>query len=283
MPLFSERHGHVQPKKIAFINELPLKLRYPIFDLLQRYFPTAFLKERVQAILDPYGIDSLPRHSGPLSISKEHDNPDLIALKRVLLGCEWFQVYDILEDTFAQLRFYEEELAPLDEEPRASRLQKAINDYFVHAGIGWKMVDGKITTRQDEAAETAIQAAISELDQGGRPTAAKHIQSALHALSERPKPNTSGAVAHATNSVECVLGDVTGKALTLGKYLDQYPKIFHPALKKTLDGIYGFASDAGARHGKEGVEPSLDEAQFAVTTCAAACAFLNAAHPRARQ
>jgi hypothetical protein len=68
--------------------------------------------------------------------------------------------------------------------------------------------------------------------------------------------------------------------MTLGKYLDKHPDLFHPSLKKALDGVYGYASDAGARHGKEGKEPSFDEAQFAVTACAAACTLLTAMNPK---
>ena len=56
--------------------------------------------------------------------------------------------------------------------------------------------------------------------------------------------------------------------MTLRKYLDKNPSLFHPALKKGLDGIYGYASDEGARHGKEGTEPTGEEAEFAVAVCA---------------
>ena len=92
--------------------------------------------------------------------------------------------------------------------------------------------------------------------------------------------NTPGAVSHATNAVECVLHDITGQEMTLGGYLDKYPQLFHPALKKALNGVYGYASDAGARHGREGKAPSFDEAQFAVTTCAATCTLLTAMNPK---
>jgi len=227
--------------------------------------------ERISAILNPYGITPLPGYKEPLQVpmegdtpgqvSKEEDTPEQAALKRVLLGCEWFQVYDILEDIFGQLRFHELQLAEPYEEPRAYPLQKKINEYFAYAGIGWQMIDGQIIAQQDEADEIAIRTAESELAKGDRPTAAQRLHSAVRALSERPKPDTAGAVSHATSAVECVLGDITGNpSLTLGKQLDdkqsiQYPFPLHSALKKALEGIYGFASDAGARHGKEGVEP----------------------------
>jgi hypothetical protein len=50
---------------------------------------------------------------------------------------------------------------------------------------------------------------------------------------------------------------------------------FIQRLSKGLDGIYGYASDEGARHGKEGTEPSRDDAEFTIATCAAVCTLLT--------
>jgi hypothetical protein len=155
-----------------------------------------------------------------------------------------------------------------------------INGYFRHAGIGWELREGKIVTRGGEEFQEAVKAAASQLVEDRRPTAAGHIQSAIRALSARPRADTPSAVSHATSSVECVLNDITGEATTLGRYLDKYPKLFHPSLKKALDGVYGYASDSGARPGKEGREPTFAEAQFAVSTCAAACRLLTATNPK---
>jgi hypothetical protein len=283
MPSFSQRQGYVRPRKVEFRESLPTSLRLPILNILKDCLGAEFLMERISAILDPYGINSLPQYKESLLVSKDEDSPRHVALKRVLLGCEWFQVHDILEDIFDQLRFYEDELAAPDEEHRAFPLQQKINEYFAYAGIGWQMVNGQIIARLDEADEIAIQESQSELLDGGRPTAAQRLHSAVRALSERPKPDTAGAVSHAISAIECVLGDITGNpSLTLGKQLDtkQFPAQLHGALKKSLDGIYGFASDAGARHGKEGIEPNVEEARFIVTTCAAACSLLNAVSPK---
>jgi hypothetical protein len=68
--------------------------------------------------------------------------------------------------------------------------------------------------------------------------------------------------------------------MTLGKYLDKHSNLFHPALKKGLDGIYGYASDEGARHGKEGTEPSSEDAEFVVATCAAVCTLFTRKHTK---
>lgn len=190
--------------------------------------------------------------------------------------CDWFKVYDIIEALYATLLKRDERLF----EKNAPGFEKELNDAFVEEGIGWQLVKGQIVARGDEGFQKAVKTAASQLQENQRPTAASHIQSAVRALSARPKANTPGAVAHATSAVECLLHDITGHAMTLGGYLDKYPQLFHPALKKALNGVYGYASDAGARHGKEGKEPNFDEAQFVVTTCAATCTLLTAMNPK---
>ncbi len=142
-----------------------------------------------------------------------------------------------------------------------------------------ELVDGKVVIRGDEAFEATVKTAVEALEETQRPTAAAHLSFALAALSERPKVNTSGAVCHATNAVECVLGDITGQTMTLRKYLDKNPNLFHAALKQGIDKIYSYASDQ-ARHGKEGTQPAREDAEFTVAICAAVCTLLTRKHSK---
>jgi hypothetical protein len=194
----------------------------------------------------------------------------------LVYGCDWFRVYDIIEAIYAAL-------VTSTRRENAEKFAAEINTVFVEEGIGWQLVNGQIVTRGDEGFQRAVNMAATRLQDTHRPTAAGHIQSAIKALSERPQANTAGAVSHATNAVECLLNDITGEVMTLAKYLDKHPRLFHPALKKALDGLYGYASDAGARHGKEGTVPAFAEAQFAVSTCAATCTLLTASNPKSGQ
>jgi hypothetical protein len=273
---FSERHGHIQVKQIIYRDDLPAKCRSPIFTILKRY-ANSILWERIQYMFgDPYAALS-PSQPIPASQASHYD---LIEAQRFLQRCPWFQVYDVIEDIFKQLDFYEEIRSDPDEELRAYPFQDEINAYFMHTGIGWQLLNGEIVTRSDEAFEGTVKTAVAVLEQARKPTAAGHLRFAITALSARPKANTSGAVAQATNAVECVLGQITGQALTLGAYLDKHRSLFHPALKKGLDGIYGYASDQGARHGKEGTEPTIEEAEFVVAACAAVCNLLTRKPPK---
>jgi hypothetical protein len=207
-------------------------------------------------------------------------------IERRIRECEWFYVYTIIEQMDEWLRFADEynppeegfvrhEALPAD---RSKGFTTEVNAFFEDNRIGWQLVSGEIVTRCDEAFENTMKTAKSVLKKNTMPTAAEHLEFAVSALSARPEPNTSGAVAHATNAVECVLGEITGEKTALGDHLKKKPAIFHPALKKGLEGIYGYASDEGARHGKEGTKPAREEAEFVLATCAAVCTLLARKH-----
>jgi AbiJ N-terminal domain 4 len=280
---FSTRQGFVRPKEIVFRDELPDELRQPIIDILWHSNSTAFLRERIERLFNPYGIDELPKRMSPMFVSTEEQKDlNFIEIKRVLLGCEWFQLFDLIEDIFQQLDFYDtEHRTDPEEESQSYPFQNIINGYFVHAGIGWRLVDGKVMARGDAAFEHTVQVAETELKSGGRTTAAECIEDAIRNLSFRPKPRLGAAVSRAMNSMECVLHDITGEnKMGLGDYLQSYPDHFPGGLAKTFGGLWGYASNEGARHGKEGVEPPREEAEFIVSIAAALTTYLNRKYPR---
>jgi len=81
--------------------------------------------------------------------------------------------------------------------------------------------------------------------------------------------------------MECVLHDVTQKSMTLGGYIKKHPDLFPGAMKAAFAALWGYTSQEGARHGKEGIEPPREEAEFIVAIAAALTTYLNRKHPRA--
>jgi hypothetical protein len=82
--------------------------------------------------------------------------------------------------------------------------------------------------------------------------------------------------------MECVLHDITGEEkMKFSGYLQRYPDLVPGGLATTFGGLWGYASNEGARHGKEGVEPPREEAEFIVAIAAALTTYLNRKHPRA--
>jgi hypothetical protein len=262
---FSQRAGFIQPKQIVYRDDLPTGLRMPILGIIHNFANSDYSAEILHKLLDPY-------RTSPDSEMSEAD---------LFLTMDWFRVFDLIERVYDGLYFHDTELLELGEEPRSSPFRKAINDFFIHEGIGWQLnEDGAIVTRGDESFAQAINDAVGQLQTAQRPTAADHIQSALHDLSLKPKANTSGAVSHSTSAVECVLHDITGKSMTLSNHLRHHPDLFHPGIRNALTAIYGYAGDEGARHGKEGTQPSFEEAQFVVAVCAATCTLLTSNNPK---
>lgn len=277
---FSVRQGLIAAPAIRYRDDLPKQLREPIFQTCRRYLPPDFLWERVQAIMNPYGIDEMPR-GGSIAIAKEEDHPDIVAAKQALLNCEWFRLYDVVEDLYRELVHYESEFAPEDEKPRAYPFRNDLNEYFRYAGIGWQLSsDGQIVTRGDDAFEQTVHTAEQELNNAGRTTAANRLKKAVQGLSARPQADTAGAISHATGAIECVLHDITGQATTLGRYLNRHTTLFPASMRKALDGLWGFSSEEGARHGREGAEPARADAEFIVAVSAAVTTYLNRKHPR---
>jgi AbiJ N-terminal domain 4 len=270
---FSKRKGYsAEPKEITIREEAPENLRYCVLQVaIDLGWNPSALRDIICRVLRE--VPDSNNWSEYPNIWHE--------VQQLLSGCEWYKVYDIIEAFYAHFAEYDADNR--GKTPVAPRFVDEINSFFFEKGIGWQLIKGEIVTRGDEAFEGTVRKATKVLEDDEKPTAAGHLRFAVNALSTRPKPNTSGAVAHATSAVECVLGEITGHAMTLGKYLDKYPSLFHPALKKGLDGIYGYASDEGARHGKEGTEPAREEAEFVVVACAAVCCLLTRKQSSAHQ
>jgi AbiJ N-terminal domain 4 len=280
---FSSRHGHVQPKPIVHREDLPEWARKVIFGILAKYTTNGVLSEILTSILKPF-----QEYETNLIWMMENQTD----VEATFLRMEWFHVYDVIEAVHSALEYHDENhvdpvydwnqnpTGEFTEEFRAEPFRLEINRYFVYAGIGWELTDeSKVVARGDKNFTQAIEAATAELIETKRPSAAEYLQNAQQALSQRPKPNTGGAVSQATNAIEALLHNITGEAMTLGKYLDRYPTLFHSALKQAIDKLYGYASDV-ARHGKEGgPQPTPAEARYILTVCAATCTLLAGSNP----
>ena len=130
-----------------------------------------------------------------------------------------------------------------------------------------------------QAVSHSVYGAVAELSSRGRTTSANHLKFAIQALLQSPHANTAGAIAHATTALESLAGDITGQAMTLGDYLKKHSSLFHTALRKGLEGLYGYASDSGARHGRDSVPPR-QEAEYVLHIAAATAVYLNRHYPR---
>lgn len=190
--------------------------------------------------------------------------------------CEWYEVYDIIETTYAALlRALRSGSRLGDEQLRPDYFAQEINNVFRKEGIGWQFVDGQVQVRGPEAFEDTIKKAYVSLAESGRATAANEIHHALLDLSRRPEADLTGALQHGLAALECVMRDVCGDPkATLGVLLSGYKGFIPPPLDQAVEKIWGYASEQG-RHIQEGRGPTTEEAELAVHVAAAVVVYLS--------
>ena len=72
---FSKRQGYVRPKEIVYRDELSDELRQPIIDIIQRAASREVLRETINRIFNPYGLDAIPTRDGPMITTDEEVHP----------------------------------------------------------------------------------------------------------------------------------------------------------------------------------------------------------------
>ncbi len=264
---FSERHGFSpEPAEITVRHEAPPELRGLVIDFAYR------------AGLSPKAVRAIVCHV--LMTRPDDDNwsdfPNVDREVRMLLdGCEWFEVYDIIEAIFDALWRGEGGAG-------YETFTEDVNTYFVRKGVGWQLRDGRIEVRGPEVFEAVVRPTADRLDSAGLTIASREIHEALRDLARRPEPDVTGAIQHAMAAIECVARQASGNPkATLGEILSRYPDLVPRPLDAALEKAWGYASEVG-RHLREGRVPSYSEAELVVMTSAATAAYLErklSAHP----
>ena len=187
-----------------------------------------------------------------------------------LIGqCPWYRVYDFVEVLY-------QSLIKSDESEMAKSWEELINEYFLEAGIGWRMVEGLLETRGPEAFAVSVDVARKTLGEAGLPTSRQEIHEALRDLSRRPDPDLTGAIHHAMAALECTAREITGNpSATLGEILKRYPALFPKPLDGAVTKLWGYASET-ARHLTEGRTPTQSEAELIVGVTSSCCTYLAA-------
>lgn len=256
MNTFSKRHGFRQTEKeITTREDAPIGLREFIVQLTYELgYGPSFVRATICRVL---------RVSPNLNNWNE-DTYIEMEVQGLIKKCEWYWVYDIIEALWKRLDFLKEDT-----------FSEEVNDYFKRNGIGWKLENGLIEIRGDEAFEKSIAHVSSILEAANLPTAKSEIKEAINDLSRRPHPDITGAIQHALASLECVCREVSGdKKATLGELMKKYPNIVPKPLDNAIEKIWGFTSEQG-RHLREGKQPGYLEAELIVELTASITIYLG--------
>jgi len=184
-------------------------------------------------------------------------------IHELLEECDWFYVYDLIEELFVAL-----------EGEEAIQFQEDVNGFFRSNGIGWQLTEGEIKYRGSDNFEEIKSKAVEILEEKGKPTSKHEIKEAINDLSRKPDADITGAIQHSLAGLECVVREVTGQPKhTLGKLINDYPDIIPKPLDTVITKLWGYTSNMG-RHIEEGNPPNFDEAELAVSVSASLIMYL---------
>ena len=264
---FSDRHGYApQDAEIIVRQNAPFDLRGIVLNIARDAgLSPSPLREIVCGVLR--------KRPDPANWS---EYPNIwLEVQDLVDDCEWFYVYDIIEEIFNALKERDEETSWQEEDrSEADKFAHEINDYFRFAGIGWQLKNGRIEVRGAESFELAVGRAKDVLESSDQETANREIKEAFQDLSRRPDPDLTGAVQHAMAALECIARDACGdRKATLGEILKRYPGLMPPPLDSSIEKAWGYASNRG-RHLREGDEPAVEEVELVVGIAAVVASYL---------
>lgn len=194
-------------------------------------------------------------------------------IQDLIRTCEWFKVYDIIEEIYKILA-KNGYIYSISTEAKSTIFADEINKFFRLKGIGWQLIDGIIEIRGNVTFEHTVRNAIESLEESNRTTAKKELHEALKDISRRPTPDITGAIQHSMTALECVAREINGEpSATLGQIIKIHPDIVPRPLDICLEKAWGYASEMG-RHIREGREPEMEEAELLIGISASIIKYL---------
>lgn len=255
---FSERHGIQTP-------DAPITIRYEAPD----NFREAVIAFAYRVGHSANGLrDLLCDMLGAFPDRNNWSEPNVASeVETRICDAPWNSVYDFAEE------IYNDDSRNFRLE-QANRYQSDLNKFFRQHGFGWQMINGQIEFRGEADVELNLLRAVSHAEEQGLTTIPRAFLLARAALSSRPNPNTRDAINNSVGALEAAARHVSGDASsTLGDLVKFQPNLFPGALRRMVEGLWGFASEE-ARHVSEGREPRLEDAELLVGIAASITTYV---------
>jgi len=273
MARFSQRHGY-SPLEQAFQREsIDEALRTKLWNVLKvtvwdKYNHSDYrLRETSQQIdmmlkrlwfnFFNKDLDTLPEFHSRHRYKGAYDQ-----LKEHFLACEWFAVYDFIEEISL------DQSKLLDDKTR-----EWINNVLEEQNAAYRFVGKEIAEITDKQEITAIEDGLEHPEKPVR----IHLEAALRMLSDKQAPDYRNSIKESISAVEAACRLVSGNtSATLGDALKRIQNL-HPVLSKAFNQLYGYTSDAsGVRHSLvDDASISYADAKFMLVACAAFVSYLK--------
>lgn len=273
--LFSQRMKLVDVSDVMQKDDMNDDLRTSLWNYFYWFSKRDYNDELGKKLRDYLGvslykirIDELERHNS-YNFFKE----------KILDDC-WYQVYDMLEETYEFIKDSEEWYSISNED-----FAEVCNSIFEKENSAYRFVNGKITPITDENELKSIEEAINDAPHKG---VKEHLTTALSLLSDREHPDYRNSIKESISAVEAICRQIT-KESTLDKALPklkikgiQIPSILEDGMKK----MYYFTNDKnGIRHAlmDEETETNFEEAKYMLVVCSAFINYLMSKQAKASE
>lgn len=271
MPRFSQRYGHT-PLEQAFQRESVDKaLRTKLWNVLKvtiwnRYnhndYQLREISQQIDMMLRRLWFNFFNKDLDTLPEFYDYGRGAYDQLKRHFLECEWFEVYNFIEEI------------SLDSGGLLNdKTREFINQVLEEQNAAYRFVGKEIAEITDQQEIDAIEDGLEHPEKPVR----IHLEAALRMLSDKQAPDYRNSVKESISAVEAACRLVNGNAsTTLGDALKKIRNL-HPALSKAFNQLYGYTSDAsGVRHSLID-EPNITyaDAKFMLVACSAFVSYLK--------
>jgi AbiJ N-terminal domain 4 len=273
MMKFSERYGHVPVRSALQVDGIDDGLRNRLWNLIcARFFhPWPPFRGATNDWLplqqDPFALFKNLWHNyfkRPTDSIGNSYTDALSNLKEYVLGCKWYELYDLFE-------FFADSTPPYSRQDFIDSVNAILKEEI----SGYRFVSGRIAQITSEEEIAAIEKALA-LPDSLKPVR-EHLNQSLALLSNRKTPDYRNSIKESISAVES-LSKIISKQnkATLGPALDAVEKKtkLHTVLKEAFQKLYGYTSDAqGIRHAlMDEATLDIEDAKFMLVSCSA---FVN--------
>jgi hypothetical protein len=207
-----------------------------------------------------------------LPVDRVPNSPERIydALRDRFFDCEWWQVYEFLEDAL----LYWPDPGRIG---YARVLQERLNSSLERELSGFRFINGVASPITSAEEIGSIEDALHDRFSG----VSVHIDKAIRHLSSKPQPDLQNSIKESISAVEAMAQIVTKKrGATLPDALESMKRSglpIHAALRQGLEKLYAYTSDAeGIRHALMGESTlTVADARFMLVACSAFVNYLK--------
>lgn len=272
MSKFSQRYGYVPVEKAFQRESADAALRTKLWNVLKvtiwdRYdhsnYSLRATSENIDLMLKRLwfhffnkDLDTLPEF-----YSRGRSQGGYDQLKEHFFSCEWFAIYDFIEEIATQSNL-------LDEQAR-----EWINTVLEEQNAAYRFVGEEIVEITDKQEILAIEDGLEHPEKAVR----IHLEASLRMLSDKQAPDYRNSVKESISAVEAACRLVAGsESSTLADALKKIRNL-HPALSKAFNQLYGYTSDAsGVRHSLiDESKITYADAKFMLVACSAFVSYLK--------